>query len=94
MTRVVREQWFADVPRGCEWVGDASTSMDVSDADASPPPPPLAPPRERLEMCGCVVARREGRAVVSCGGMFVSVPDRGPLGGRPRVRIVFTRGAV
>ena len=29
--RVRREEWFADVPRECEWVGESTTSMNVVD---------------------------------------------------------------
>ena len=87
--RVRREEWFADVPRECEWVGESTTSMNVVDeVDATMVEEDYCE-GDRLEMCGCVVARRDGRAVVSCGGSMVSVREEGVRG--ERVRIVFTR---
>ena len=69
--RVCRDEWFADVPTGCEWVGDTSTRVAVVEASSLSAGEFTG---ERLEMTGQIVAKNRGRVVISCGGLVVSVP--------------------
>lgn len=84
--RVVHADWFADVPDECAWVAAADTTLRVL-AEEEEGPPTAFP---CLEMRGRVVARGEGRAVVSCGGLLVSCAVDAQEEGEVRVR--FTGG--
>ena len=89
-TRVCREDWFAEVPSGCEWVGDATTRLEVVAETVGEDGEGV----ETLEMSGCVVARAGARVVLSCGGLIVSVPA-GIVGADvvDDACVVFTRAA-
>lgn len=65
-----RSAWFADVPVGCEWIGDTSTSVAVVAAGVTSPKDVVG---DRLEMTGRVMVRGSERLVISCGGLIVSV---------------------
>lgn len=86
--RVVGPECFADVPSGCEWVGDASTNVSVTRV-----PPSLPDGTERLQMSGCVIVRGGDRVVLSCGGLIVSVPkSRVESDVNRDATVIFTRG--
>ena len=88
VTRVCGDGWFADVPTGCEWVGEERTSVEVQppEAEAS-----RRSAKERLELSGHVLVRGDANTIVSCGGLMVSLPSSTVGGGTDDVRVVFTR---
>lgn len=69
--RVCSEDWFADVPPSCDWIRESSTRVSVV-----PCPYAAGGTGQRLELSGQVLLRDEGRVVISCGGLIVSVVPR------------------
>lgn len=85
--RVCRENWFADVPATCDWVGDSSTHIAVVVSRGD-----VAASGERLEMSGRVIVRHDSRVVISCGGLILSItPEYVSPMVKHDVTVVFTR---
>ena len=66
--RVCTDDWFADVPSSCDWVGEPSTRVSVVTR-----PDGREVRGQRLELSGQVLVRNEERVVISCGGLIASV---------------------
>ena len=66
--RVCKDNWFADVPSSCDWICEPSTRVSVVAC-----PGDVKGKQKGLEMSGRVLLRDEGRVVISCGGLIVSV---------------------
>ena len=69
VSRIVRDNWFADVPAVCkDWINRPTTIVTVFDNET-----PWNHASPRLEMLGEVVVKTLDRTVISCGGLIVSV---------------------
>lgn len=85
--RVCKDNWFADVPSSCDWIRESSTRVSVVTCTDD-----YKGKREGLEMSGRVLLRDEGRVVISCGGLIVSVvPSLVAPDVTCRATVVFTR---
>lgn len=86
--RVCKDDWFADVPSWCDWIGGSSTCVSVvASTDEK-----KGERGECLELSGTVLIRDEKRVVISCGGLVVSViPSLVSPDATAHVTVVFTR---
>ena len=86
--RVCKDDWFADVPSSCDWIGKPSTCVSV----VARPDGKKTGKRECLELSGQVLVRDERRVVISCGGLIVSViPSLVAPDVKGHATVVFTR---